>query len=82
MDFKRVSEIISDVLSESDDMSKAEFYSAIGTIMKMYSIKNDITMIDLLSEFIAGILEAEAVFGSKNFSNILSAIRDKIESDK
>ena len=73
MNFKEAKEVINYVLEKTTDMSKPAFYATMSTILKMYSIRKDIPMIELISEFVGGIVDSEVSFGNKDFSDI----RDK-----
>lgn len=57
--FKEIDNLINLMKEHITEMDKASFLSAIGTVMKIYSINHDIPMGDFVIEFAAGIFEAE-----------------------
>ena len=59
--FKEIDNLINLVKEHTAGMDKASFLSAIGTVMKAYSLENDLPMEDLMIEFVGGILTAEGV---------------------
>lgn len=60
--FKEINNLISLVKEHTAGMDKASFLSAIGTVMKIYSLENDLPMKDFMIEFVAGIFTAEDAF--------------------
>ena len=60
--FKEIDNLISLVKEHTAGMDKASFLSSIGTVMKVYSLENDLPMKDFMIEFVAGIFAAEDVF--------------------
>ncbi len=60
----QVGKSISSILKETLDMKEGVFLATLGTVMKVYSIKNNIPMKDMVLKFCACILEAEGCFDS------------------
>lgn len=59
---KEIDNLINLVKEHTAGMDKASFLSSIGTIMKIYSLENDIPMKDFMIEFVTGIFAAEDAF--------------------
>lgn len=57
--FKKIDNLINLVKEHTAGMDKASFLSPIGTVMKLYSLENDIPMKDFMIEFVAGIFAAK-----------------------
>lgn len=74
MNFEEAREVINYVLEKTADMERPAFYATMGTILKIYSIQKNIPMIELISEFVNGIVDSEANFGNKDFSDIRDAV--------
>lgn len=78
MNFEEAREVINYVLEKTADMERPAFYATMGTILKMYSIQKDIPMIELIGEFVNGIVDSEANLGNKDFSDIRDAVEGKV----
>lgn len=77
MNFEESKEVINYVLEKTTDMSKPAFYATIGIILKVYSLQKDIPMIELIGEFVNGIVGLEADLGNKDFSDIRDTVDRK-----
>lgn len=77
MNFKEAREVITYVLEKTANMSRPAFYATMGTILKMYSLQKDIPMIELIGEFVNGIVSSEADLGNKDFSDIRDSVEGK-----
>lgn len=60
--FKKIDNLIKLVKEHTAGMDKASFLSSIGTVMKIYSLENNLPMKDFMIEFVAGIFAAEDAF--------------------
>lgn len=58
MNFDEVDKIIN-MAKETDDMSEDEFIATLGTVMKIYSVKHDIPMKDIIIKFAVCMLDTE-----------------------
>lgn len=77
MNFKEAREVINYVLEKTADMERPAFYATMGTILKMYSLQKNIPMLELIGEFINGIVNSEADFGNKDFADIRDTVEGK-----
>lgn len=58
MNFNEVDRIMN-MAKETADMNEGEFLATLGTVMKIYSVKHDIPMKDIIIKFAVCMLDTE-----------------------